>query len=653
MSHTIEPMTEPPLPQQGATRRRVHPTNPFTPIAIHEVEQSVPQHFEEQVSRYPDRLAVKTREHAWTYAELNREANRLARAILAQRGGGEEPTAILIEQGAPAIAAIFGVLKAGKFFVPLDPTFPHARLTTMLEDSQSSLLVTNSAQAVLAEELASGRCQILNIDTLDAKLSHENLGVTYPPDTLAYLLYTSGSTGQPKGVVQNHRNVLHQAKRLTNAYHICADDRCSLLASLSTGQAVVDMFSVLLNGAALYPLNIKHEGLAGLAGWLNQEEITIYRSITSVFSAFIETLTGTEAFPKLRLVRLGTEPVSRRDVELFKRHFSAPCLFANQLSCIEATTFRIYFIDHQTAISGDIVPVGYAAEDTEVLLFDDDGKDVGATGVGEIVVRSRYLSPGYWRRPDLTQAVFLPDPQGGDRRLYRTGDLGRLLPDGCLEHLGRIDFRVKVRGHTIEVAEVERLLLGHKAIKAAVVTAQQPPSGDQRLVAYLVPTQQPAPSLGALRQFVRQKLPDYMVPSAFVTLEALPLLPNGKVDRRQLPAPDWTRPQLAVPYVAPRTPIETALASIWAEVLGLDHIGIHDPFLELGGDSLLAARVMTRVLDTFHVELTQSALIEADTVAHMAELIVEHQAAQVDHDEMRRILAEIKGQSALEERDHR
>jgi non-ribosomal peptide synthetase component F len=268
MSHTNESMPEPPLPKQGVTSRRVHPTNPFTRIAIHEVEQSVPQRFEEQVSRYPEHLAVKTREQAWTYAELNREANRLARAILAQRGDGEEPIAILLDQGAPAIAAIFGVLKAGKFFVPLDPTFPHARLTTMLEDSQSSLLVTDSAQAVLAAELARGHCPILNIDALDAELSLENLGVTCPPSTLAYLLYTSGSTGQPKGVVQTHRNVLHQARRLTNAFHICADDRCSLLASLSTGQAIVDLFSILLNGAALYPLNLKREGLAGLAGWL-------------------------------------------------------------------------------------------------------------------------------------------------------------------------------------------------------------------------------------------------------------------------------------------------------------------------------------------------------------------------------------------------
>jgi non-ribosomal peptide synthetase component F len=201
MSQTNESTPEPPLPQQGVTSRRAHPTNPFTRIAIHEVEQSVPQRFEEQVSRYPDHLAVKTREQAWTYAELNQEANRLARAILAQCGGGEEPIAILLDQGAPAIAAIFGALKAGKFFAPLDPTFPHARLTTMLEDAQASLLVTDGAQVGLAEELAQGRCRILNIKTLDANYSHENLRVVSSPETLAYLLYTSGSTGQPKGVI--------------------------------------------------------------------------------------------------------------------------------------------------------------------------------------------------------------------------------------------------------------------------------------------------------------------------------------------------------------------------------------------------------------------------------------------------------------------
>jgi acyl carrier protein len=230
--------------------------------------------------------------------------------------------------------------------------------------------------------------------------------------------------------------------------------------------------------------------------------------------------------------------------------------------------------------------------------------------------------------------------------------LGRLSPDGCLEHLGRVDFRVKIRGYSIEVAEVEGVLLGHEAITAVVVTAQQPSSGDPRLVAYVVPTQPPGPSLTALRDLVQQKLPAYMVPSAFVMLDALPLLPNGKVNRRQLPAPDWTRPQLAEPYVTPGTPIEMALADIWGEVLGLERIGIHDPFIELGGDSLLAARVMTRVLDKFQVELSESTLMEAATIAHMAELIVERQAAQIGQDEMQRILAEIKGLSQGAEGGH-
>src|SRR5262245_3036276 len=276
MSPIPESRTDPPVPRQGFISRRVYPTNLFTPIAAHEVEQSVPQRFEAQARRYPDRLAVKTRAHAWTYAELKRHANRLAQAILTQRGDGAEPIAVLIDQGAPAIAAIFGVLKAGKFFVPLDPTFPRARLTAMLEDAQTSLLVTDNVQAVLAAELAHDRCRVLNIETLDVSLSPENPGVACSPDTLAYLLYTSGSTGQPKGVIQNHRNVLHQAMRLANAYHICADDRATLLASLSAAAAMSDLYSILLNGAALYPVNIKQEGLTSLASWLIAEEITIY-----------------------------------------------------------------------------------------------------------------------------------------------------------------------------------------------------------------------------------------------------------------------------------------------------------------------------------------------------------------------------------------
>ena len=264
-------------------------------------------------------------------------------------------------------------------------------------------------------------------------------------------------------------------------------------------------------------------------------------------------------------------------------------------------------------------------------------------------VKSRYLSLGYWQRPDLTQAAFLPDPNGGDARLYRTGDLGCLLPDGCLVHLGRKDFQVKVRGYRIEVAEVEQVLHGHAALKDAVVMAQPNPAGEHQLVAYVVPTQAPGPSVGALQDFVRQQLPDYMVPAAVVRLAALPLTPSGKVDRQRLLAPGCARPELVQPYVAPRTPVEAELVRLWAEILGLEQIGVQDHFLELGGNSLLAARIIARVLDALHVEVPQRRLMEAPTVAHMAEIIVEHWAAQVGHDEILRLLAEVKGSSEREE----
>jgi acyl carrier protein len=250
--------------------------------------------------------------------------------------------------------------------------------------------------------------------------------------------------------------------------------------------------------------------------------------------------------------------------------------------------------------------------------------------VGEIAVRSRYLSPGYWRQPDLTQATFRPDPTGGPERLYLTGDLGRRLPDGCLVHLGRKDFQVKIRGFRVEVAEVEGALLSLPTIKEAVVVAREERPGEQRLVAYLVPTQRPAPTVSVLRRALAATLPDYMVPSAFVVVDTLPRTPAGKVDRRGLPAPERLRPSLHVPFASARTPLEERLAGIWAEVLGVDRVGIHDHFLDLGGQSLLATSLVSRVLTTFQVDLPLRTLFESPTVAEMALAIGQALADRLD-----------------------
>jgi amino acid adenylation domain-containing protein len=634
--------------QQSIRAKCFHPTGRFVEFKKEEIEQSIPDRFEKIVRMHPDRLAVKTRNHQFTYDELNKAANRVAHAILAQRGKEEEPIALILENDAPMIVGALGVLKAGKIFVTIDPSNPRARNAYILEDSQVNLIVTNNKNFYLAKDLSQNPLPLINIDERNASLSNEASGVSISADALAFILYTSGSTGQPKGVLRNHRNELHYTMCYTNAYRICPDDRLSLLGSHGSGQSIMSIWRALLNGASLCPLNLKEEGLAYLAEWLIQEEISILYVGVAIFRHFIGTLTGVERFPKLRLIRLASEPVSKSDVELFERHFSTDCLLANGLAISEAGIIRECFIDKRTSIGGSMAPLGYPVEDKEILLFDEAGKEVGLNCVGEIAVKSRYLSPGYWRKPGLTLAKFLPDPNGGNEPIYLTGDLGRMLADGCLEHLGRKDFQVKIRGYTIEPAEIEMRLLDHAAIKEVVVVAREDVSGNKCLVAYIVPTGQPMPTASELRRGLAENLPDHMVPSAFVMLDALPLTPNGKVDRHVLPAPDRARPDLVNTFVAPRTPTEEVLARIWAEVLSLDRVGIHDNFLELGGHSLLATQIISRVLDRFHVGVPLRSLFETPTVADMAVVITQHQAGKAKPEEMARILAEIESLSEYE-----
>jgi len=621
MNHRSNPIECSPSPQPSPGKG-LRPGNRFIEFTQEEVEQSITDRFELQVAKYADQIAVKTKDQALTYDALNKMANRTARAILAQGGEGNEPVALLLEQSGAATAAVLGVLKACRIYVPLDPSYPRPRLTAILEDSQASLILTDSRNLSLAKELASGGPALLKVDELDVSLSAENLGLSISPDAVAAIFYTSGSTGQPKGVMQSHRSVLHRVMIDTDNFHICPDDRLSLLSSPIYSVSLRNLFGALLNGAALCPFNIEEEGLANLADWLIQEKITIYFSVPTVFRHFTDSLVGGEHFSMLRLIYLAGEAATKRDVELYKKHFSPDCILVNSLASNEAGIIRQYFIDKETEIEGTIVPAGYEVDGKEILVLNDAGQEVGCNEVGEIAVKSRYLSPGYWRKPELTSAAFLPDPEGGDRRVYLTGDLGRMLPDGCLIHLGRNDTQVKIRGIKIEVSEIEMALLEHPAVKEAVVLARQDQLGDKCLVAYVVPARHPAATINALRRALAERLPDYMVPSAFVFLDALPVTPNGKVDRVALPAPGRARPELEVGFMAARTRVEDTLAGFWAEALGLDQVGIHDDFFELGGHSLLAIEVISRINDAFNVNLSLGSLYETPTVAELAITVI-------------------------------
>lgn len=620
MSNLSRLITETRLKQQYVCNRLITTPLGFEEFKKVDIEQSIPSRFEAQVSKYTQSIAVKTQTEKLTYEDLNKTANILAKSILSIRGEKQEVIVILLEKSASFITTFFGILKTGKIFVPLDSSFPLDRLTYILDDSQAVLIVTNNQNLTLASKLAVNGCQIFNIDEIDHNISAENPTIEIAPDTPAYIIYTSGSTGKPKGVVQNHRNALHYCMNDTNTLLISPEDRVIFLYSCSALGGILCICYTLLNGASLYSFNVKEEGLSNLLDLLIQEEITIYHSFATLFRHFVDTLTGIEQFPKIRLVKLGGEATLQRDVELYKKHFSTNCILYASLGATETGTFRNFIVDQDTQIKNSTVPIGYAVQDMDIVLLDEAGVEV-ENGIGEIAVKSKYLALGYWQKPELTDAVFLPDSQGGSERIYRTGDLGRIETDGCLVHQGRKDFQVKIRGFRIEVTEVEMALFNTGSIKEAVVVAREDIPEDKRLVAYIVLKPQRETTARELRQYLQDKLPDYMVPSAFVFLNALPLTPNGKIDRLSLPAPNLAQPEMAATFVVPRDDLELQLTEIWEKVLGIKPIGVKDNFFELGGHSLSAVRLFAEIELKFAKKLPLAALFPFGTVEAIAQII--------------------------------
>jgi amino acid adenylation domain-containing protein len=583
------------------------------------VERPISELFEAQVRRAPDRLALRAPEASLTYRELNEAANRIAHSLIERVRDGR--VALLLDAGTGFVTASLAGVKAGIVQVPMDIHHPRARLTYMLEQSGAQVVVARERDAAVAREIAGPGRAVLALEALGAHGSSENPGRPLGPDTHVAIEYTSGSTGHPKGISRNHRGVVHDVLRHTNMARLCADDRLLL-----PGRGAVNHLHALLTGATFYPVERQPDALARLAGWVVSERVTVLRWPVSVFRTFAGALTGVERFPDLRLIELFGEPVYERDVDLHRKHFGEDCLLVSTLGTSEYGDFAHFFVDRRGALPGGVVPAGYPAQDVEILLLDEDGAPAPAGGAGEIAIRSRYGAAGYWQMPEATAAAFGRVEDDG-RRIYRTGDVGRIGDDGCLFHLGRRDFQVKINGNRVHVSEVEAALLEHEAVRAAAVVGQEMEPGTTRLVAYIVPEGPVAPSATALRQVVAARLPAFMVPATFVVLDAFPRTATGKIDRRALPAPDRVRPALDTAYVAPRAPVEEMLAALWAEVLHLDRVGVHDAFLELGGDSLMATQVASRVLEHFALLLPPGSLLEAGTVADMAEVVVAALAA--------------------------
>lgn len=593
---------------------------------VADIDSSIPARFDTVIQRLEDgHLAYSGVDGTLTYLELDFRSDRLAVNLLGCIGcglpGEQVAVGLFLPHDSSSLIGVLGVLKAGHFYVPLDPGLSEAYLRQILADCSPQVLVTSSALLARARQLlASGAStMILCIDSLPSD-SHTGLDeVVNSSAGYACIQYTSGTTGQPRGVIRTHRQTLYTAYRSVHDLEVGPGDRVAHLISFAYAFSTGQLFGAILNGASLFARLPGDVTLQLLFSWLRQSEITVLTAPPGLLRGLAEIVDDHSLLPSIRVVATGGESMSRRDVDQLSRLVQPDCLLAFRLSSTEANNYARFMIRAGAAWEGERIPAGYPPDQTEVFIADKAGRPLPRGESGQICVRSRFLSAGYWNLPEETAARFLADPDGGDRRIFLTGDRGMIDSDGLLHHLGRMDFMVKVRGFRVEPESIERALLAHPHLHEGVVIARPSRDGGNQLVAYLVVREQPAPSVTELRDRIARELPSYMIPSRFIFLDGLPRNANHKVDRQALPPPGRARPDLDTPFIAPRSELEQRIAEIWAELLDADEVGVDDSFFELGGDSILAMRMVLQV-ETNHRLSIPNAFFRRPTISNLISL---------------------------------
>lgn len=577
-----------------------------------------PAVFAHHVAAQPERPAIVTQSHCVSYAELNDQADRIA-AVLVARRDSSIPVCLLFGQEIAAFAASIAVLKSGNFYVVLDPLYPLARLAEILADTTARLLITNDQHLALARQLCTDQVAIVNIDTLPTPVTSLPLPLL-APTAYAYIGYTSGSTGKAKGVIETHRNHICHWQNLMRARPDYGQERVLFLNRLSFSGGQLAFYLTLLAGATLYLYDLQNDGMAALPAWLQRHQITVWNSVPSVFRTFVAHLTTPEQVASIRLLRLASDAILAQDLDAYRRWFAPDCQLWFCYALTEVKTVTMAFLTHSTPVDPTEIPNGPPIEGMAIQIVDEAGQPLGPGQIGQIIVRSRYVSPGYWRTPELTAARFWPDPDAPDSFCVKTGDLGKLDHSGNLILKGRQDSQVKVRGYRVELSEIEAHLAALDGVQEAAVRTFSLANGEVRLAAYLVTPSSPPPSSSHLRRLLSERLPDYMLPSSFTLVERLPVNRNGKIDRAALPPPNAERPVLDTPFRAPHTELEQQLAAIWSALLTVDTVGIDDDFFALGGDSLTAMQVILKVKTCYAYALSP-AFFHQPTVARLARLL--------------------------------
>ena len=583
---------------------------------------SVIDHFEHQAHLTSHAIALVFEDTWLSYGELNARANQLAHYLNHSGIGPEILVGICVERSLEMVIGLFGILKAGAAYVPFDPSYPKNRLEFMPADSGVSLLLT---QSHLLSRLPEAPGKRLCLDSEWSKIDTEftdNPQRSVTPENLVYMIYTSGSTGQPKGALNTHRGLSNRLNWMQRQYQLTDADRVLQKTPFSFDVSVWEFFWPLMTGARLVLASPGgHQDSTYLVQLINEAEITVLHFVPSMLQTFL-TEPGVDSCRSLRQVISSGEALTYELQERLSGQLQAQLdnLYGPTEASIDVTFWECQPDETR------IVPIGRPIANTGIHILDSKQRAVPIGVIGEALYRGTRLGRGYFHRPDTTAERFIPNPIGPDSigidsggRIYRTGDRARHLADGRIEYLGRIDHQVKVRGFRIELGEIEAVLEQEPMVRQAAVVVDQETGGGARLIAYFVPQIGQTPTTSGLREYLKEVLPEYMIPSVFISLETLPLSPSGKVDRRALPRPDQARPELDTAFILSGTPTEEVLAGIWQEVLGIGQVGVDDNFFELGGHSLLAVQVVSRARRAFGVEVALRWIFEGPTVAGLAE----------------------------------
>lgn len=590
----------------------------------YDMHQSLPALFEAQVAAHGHAIALIHAEEYLTYAQLNTRANQLAHLLRRHGVGPEVIVGICLERSPILLIAVLAVLKAGGAYVPLDPRYPRERLRFMLTDARAQVLLTEEQHAATFDDQVA---RVIGLDAHGGKVAHEsgdNLGSSITAENLAYVIYTSGSTGRPKGVGVTHANVTRLFAATDAWFHFSAADVWTLFHSAAFDFSVWEIWGALLYGGRLvsvpYLVSRAPDQLLAL---LERERVTILNQTPSAFRQLMqaEAARAQPADLALRTVIFGGEALTFASLHPWMaRHGDVQPQLVNMYGITETTvhvTYRRLHAEDLHGTKGSMI--GIPIPDLRVYLLDPYMQPVPVGVAGEIYVGGAGVARGYLHRPGLTAEHFVPDPFSTTpgARLYRSGDLARFRADGDLEYLGRMDQQIKIRGFRIEAGEIETWLSQHPAVREVVVVARADRAGGQYLVAYVVPERTQVPSVRELRNLLKINVPEHMLPARFVLLDTLPLTPHGKVDRCALPPPDQARPDLTAPFTPPGDSVEAILARIWAEVLGLERVGIHDNFFEVGGDSIISLQIIARA-NQVGIRLTPRHLFQHPTIAALA-----------------------------------